>query len=139
MTNKTTIEFSFCIIWSIMGISEESVSADNTLLDLNNSSDHTQPHSMIVNKLHIAMRDLTWWDKNLDQVIDWTFYWFNGILSLVYTIIIYFTYSIFYFIIFYVESFFLVHQTQNMGMPQRQRCVHCMISTVNLHEEFCYY
>ena len=44
MNNKTIIEFAFRIIWKIMEISE----GVNTLLDLHNSSEDTQPHSLIV-------------------------------------------------------------------------------------------
>ena len=43
MNNKTIIEFGFPIILRIMEISE-----DNSLLDLHNSSQNTQPHSLIV-------------------------------------------------------------------------------------------
>ena len=45
MNNKTIIEFSFRIIWKIMEISKDVFRrADNTVLDLQNSSDDTQPH-----------------------------------------------------------------------------------------------
>ena len=44
MNNKTIIEFGFRIIRRIMEISE----VVNTLLDLHNSSQDTQPHSLIV-------------------------------------------------------------------------------------------
>ena len=43
MNNKTIIEFAFRIIWRIMQIEEGVI--DNTLLDLHNSSQDTQPHS----------------------------------------------------------------------------------------------
>ena len=39
MNNKTIIEFSFCIVWRIMEISEGVIRRRrNTLLDLHNSS-----------------------------------------------------------------------------------------------------
>ena len=43
--NDETIELGFHIIWKIMEI-EEGV--DSTLLDLHNSSDHTQPHPILL-------------------------------------------------------------------------------------------
>ena len=44
------IEFGFRIIWRIMEISEGVICQGcNTLLDFHNSSDDTQPHSIIVN------------------------------------------------------------------------------------------
>ena len=50
MNNKAINEFGFCRIWRIKQISEGVIhpsSVDNTLLDLLNSSDPTQPHSLI--------------------------------------------------------------------------------------------
>ena len=50
MNNKTIIEFGFCITCRIMENSESVIRRGrNTLLDLRNSSQHTQPHSLIVN------------------------------------------------------------------------------------------
>ena len=46
MSNKTIIEFGFCIIWRIMEISEGVIRLGHTLRDLHNSSDDTQPHSI---------------------------------------------------------------------------------------------
>ena len=43
MNNKTIIEFCF-----LGGCYPPRPAADNTLLDLHNSSDDTQPHSIIV-------------------------------------------------------------------------------------------
>ena len=43
MNNKTIIEFGGCYP------PRPTVSTDNTLLDLHNSSSDTQPHSLIVN------------------------------------------------------------------------------------------
>ena len=43
MNNKTIIEFGFRIIWRIIEVSEGGI-----FLDLHNSSDDTQPHSIIV-------------------------------------------------------------------------------------------
>ena len=55
MDDKTIIKFGFRIIWRTIEISEcvviQSASADNTLLDLHNSSDDTQPHPIIVKQL----------------------------------------------------------------------------------------
>ena len=57
MSNKAIIEFSFHrlqTIWRILQISEGVIhlsSVDNTLLDLQNSSYPTQPHSIIANCL----------------------------------------------------------------------------------------
>ena len=50
MNNKTIIEFAFCVIRRIMLISEDviHIGQDNILLDLQNSSHHTQPHSVTV-------------------------------------------------------------------------------------------
>ena len=49
MNNKTIIEFGFRIIWRIMEISEGVIHLnDNTLLDLHNFSQDTQPHSLII-------------------------------------------------------------------------------------------
>ena len=50
MNNKTIIKFGFRIIWRIMEISEGIIrlGLDNTLLDLHNSSEDTQPQSVIV-------------------------------------------------------------------------------------------
>ena len=48
MNNETIIiDFGLCIIWRILEISESVIR--NTLLDLHNSSDDTQPHPIIVN------------------------------------------------------------------------------------------
>ena len=55
MNNKAIIEFGFRRIWRILQISEgvihlglrPSGSVDNTLIDLQNSSYPTQPHSII--------------------------------------------------------------------------------------------
>jgi len=52
MNNKTINEFGFRIIWRIMEISEGVIRRGrNTLLDLHNSSQDTQPHSLIVKYL----------------------------------------------------------------------------------------
>ena len=54
MNYKTIIEFGFCIILRIMEISEGVIRlGNNTLLDLHNSSQYTQPHSLIVNSLRL--------------------------------------------------------------------------------------
>ena len=47
MNNKTIIEFSFNIIWRIMEITE-GVIRQGCFLNLHNSSDDTQPHSIIL-------------------------------------------------------------------------------------------
>ena len=49
MNNKTIIEFGYRMIWNIMMISEGVILLGHTLLDLHNSSDDTQPHSIIAN------------------------------------------------------------------------------------------
>ena len=54
MNNKTIIEFGFRIIKNYGDLGgcypiRRTVSTDNTLLDLHNSSLDTQPHSLIVN------------------------------------------------------------------------------------------
>ena len=49
MNNEAIIELDFRKIWRILQISEPSASVDNTLLDLQNSSYPTQPHSIIAN------------------------------------------------------------------------------------------
>ena len=46
MNNKTMIRFCFHIILKIMEIEEGVV--NNAILDLHNSSDHSQPHSIVV-------------------------------------------------------------------------------------------
>ena len=43
------IEFSFRIIWRIMEILKGVICQGRTLLDIYNSSDDTQPHSLIAN------------------------------------------------------------------------------------------
>ena len=52
MGTKMIIEFGFRIIlWRsrrVLSTSAKSASADNTLLDLHNSSDDTRPHPIIV-------------------------------------------------------------------------------------------
>ena len=58
MNNKTIIEFGFRVIWRISKASAcvihlSFASADNTNLGLDNSSYHTQPHSIIVNYFRI--------------------------------------------------------------------------------------
>ena len=52
MNYKTIIEFGFRIILRIMEISEGVIRlGNNTRLDLHNSSQDTQPHSLTVNSL----------------------------------------------------------------------------------------
>ena len=48
--NNKTVEFAFRMIRRIMLISEDviHIGQDNILLDLQNSSHHTQPHSVTV-------------------------------------------------------------------------------------------
>ena len=53
MNNKAIIEFGFRMIWRIMQISE----GVNTLLDLHNSSYHTQPHPKIETDFYISQSD----------------------------------------------------------------------------------
>ena len=49
MNDKPIIEFGFRIIWRIMEIEESVIRLGlNTLVDLHNSSDDTQPHSAII-------------------------------------------------------------------------------------------
>ena len=50
MNNKTIVEFAFRMIRRIMLISEDviHIGQDNILLDLQNPSHHTQPHSVTV-------------------------------------------------------------------------------------------
>ena len=49
MNNETIIEFGFHIIWRIVEILEGVIHGDyNTLLDLHNSSDDSQPHLIIL-------------------------------------------------------------------------------------------
>ena len=49
MNNETIIEVGFRIIWRIMEILEGVIRGDyNTLLDLHNSSDDSQPHPIIL-------------------------------------------------------------------------------------------
>ena len=43
------IEFSFRIIWRIMEILKGVIRQGHTLLDLYDSSDNSQPHSLIAN------------------------------------------------------------------------------------------
>ena len=45
----TVIEFSFRIIWRIMEILKGVIRQGRTLLNLYNSSEDTQPHSLIAN------------------------------------------------------------------------------------------
>ena len=48
MNNKTIIEFGFRIIWRIIETLEGVICwGRNTLLNLHNSSQDTQPHSLI--------------------------------------------------------------------------------------------
>ena len=54
MNNKAIIEFGYRRIWRILQISE-----DNTLLDLQNSSYPTQPHSIIAN-YYMALSHKDW-------------------------------------------------------------------------------
>ena len=64
MNNKTIIEFGFRITWRIMKISGGVIrlglafSTDNTLLDLHNSSDDTQPYSIIANYASLLAMEL---------------------------------------------------------------------------------
>ena len=58
MNNEAiNIEFGFRRILRILQISEPSASVDNTLLDLQNSSYPTQPHSIIA-KYSLSLREI---------------------------------------------------------------------------------
>ena len=64
MNNKTIIEFGFCRIGRGCYPPRPSASVDNTLLDLQNSSYPTQPHSIIAKyilKQWIALKARSDW------------------------------------------------------------------------------
>ena len=72
MNNKTIIEFGFRVIWRIIKASVcvillSFASADNTNLGLDNSSYHTQPHSIIVN--YIIFQILETLAQNMERMI----------------------------------------------------------------------
>ena len=82
MNNKTIIEFGCRVIWRILEISEgvtATDSTDNTLLDLHNSSQDTQPHSLIINFQPFSFSFS--WDKFVPRLLSfytssfWRYLW----------------------------------------------------------------
>ena len=65
MNDKTIIEFGFCTyeeLWTSRRVL--SALADNTLLDLHNFSDDTQPHPIIVIIIHSKYFSISDWLKS---------------------------------------------------------------------------